>query len=104
MLKGFNPPSDKNFWKNNNSNVNYWINIEFHSINETFTITVLSFEALIHFLKFIVFSVIIIYISSYSLIMVAKNVQNIKENIGKICLEIGRNAVDIKLIAVSKTF
>ncbi len=36
--------------------------------------------------------------------MVAKNIQNIKENIEKTCLDIGRNAVDIKLIAVSKTF
>ncbi len=36
--------------------------------------------------------------------MVAKNIQNIKENIEKTCLDIGRNAVDIKLIPVSKTF
>ncbi len=36
--------------------------------------------------------------------MIAKNIQNIKENIEKTCLDIGRNAADVKLIAVSKTF
>jgi pyridoxal phosphate enzyme (YggS family) len=55
-------------------------------------------------LKFIVFSVIIIYISFYSRIMVAKNIRNIKENIEKACFDIGRNPADIKLVIVSKTF
>ena len=36
--------------------------------------------------------------------MIAKNIQNIKENIKKTCVEIGRNPADITLIAVSKTF
>ena len=36
--------------------------------------------------------------------MVAKNIQNIKENIEKTCLSIGRDSVNVKLIAVSKTF
>ncbi len=36
--------------------------------------------------------------------MVAKNIQNIKENIEKTCLGIGRESANVKLIAVSKTF
>ncbi len=36
--------------------------------------------------------------------MVVKNIQNIKKNVEKTCSIIGRNAVDVKLIVVSKTF
>ncbi|MDP1676952.1 MAG: YggS family pyridoxal phosphate-dependent enzyme [Bacteroidota bacterium] len=36
--------------------------------------------------------------------MVAENIQNIKENIEKTCLSIGRESAKVKLIAVSKTF
>jgi len=36
--------------------------------------------------------------------MVSKNIQNIKENIKKTCFDIGRNPLDVKLVAVSKTF
>jgi len=36
--------------------------------------------------------------------MVAENIQNIKKNIEKTCLSIGRDPVNVKLVAVSKTF
>lgn len=36
--------------------------------------------------------------------MVVENIQNIKKNIEKTCLTVGRNFSDVKLIAVSKTF
>jgi pyridoxal phosphate enzyme (YggS family) len=55
-------------------------------------------------MKFIVFSVIMIYISTYSLRMVAENIQNIGENLKNACLRAGRNPNEVKLIAVSKTF
>lgn len=45
-----------------------------------------------------------IYISSYSLRMIAENIQNIGENLKKACLQAGRNPGDVQLIAVSKTF
>lgn len=55
-------------------------------------------------MKFIVFSVIMIYISTYSLRMIAENIQNIGENLKNACLRAGRNPNEVKLIAVSKTF
>ncbi len=36
--------------------------------------------------------------------MVAENIQNIRKNIEKTCLSVGRDFSDVKLIAVSKTF
>lgn len=44
------------------------------------------------------------YISTYSLRMVAENIQNIGENLKKACLQAGRNPNDVQCIAVSKTF
>lgn len=54
--------------------------------------------------KYIVFIEIKIYISTYSLRMVAENIQNIEENAAKICVRISRNPESVKIIAVSKTF
>ncbi len=45
-----------------------------------------------------------IYISTYSLRMIAQNIQNIGENVEKTCIKAGRNPTEVQLIAVSKTF
>jgi len=42
--------------------------------------------------------------STYTLRMIAENIQNIGENLKKTCLRIGRNPNEVHLIAVSKTF
>lgn len=56
------------------------------------------------FMKFIVFSDIMNYISTYTLRMIEENIQYIRENLKKSCLRAGRNPNDVQLVVVSKTF